>query len=117
MSTNPESSQSLNPEHPPEWRDDEFQIASAADEKSEESFFSHLKVLVYHLFGMEYQARTDKRTDSSLGLADDEDIQQFAIGDGESRVSRKNRKVDFDIDDDYDNSRRHGQPHPGRLEQ
>lgn len=102
MSTNPKSSQSLDPEHPPEWRDDEFQIASAADEKSDESFFSHIKVFVYHLFGMEYNVRTDRRTDSSFGLADDEDLQQFAIGDGESRVSRKNRKVEFDNDLEHD---------------
>ena len=98
MSTDPDSSQSLNPEHPPEWRDDEFQIASAADEKSDESFFSHIKVFAYKLFGMEYHVRSDHRTDSSFGLADDEDIQQFAIGDGESRVSRKNRKVEVDND-------------------
>ena len=83
MSTQPENPQFLRPDHPPEWRDDDFQIAS--DTTTEESgFFSRAKAYFLAIFGIGQKTGFGGQADSPDLDSGDVEIQPFAIGQGES---------------------------------
>ncbi|MEI7922544.1 MAG: hypothetical protein WCJ40_11595 [Planctomycetota bacterium] len=92
MSTQPENPQFLQPDHPPEWRDDDFQIASDTTTEGP-GFFRRAKVYFLAIFGIGQKMGFGGQADSPDLDAGDVEIQPFAIGQGESWFRGKKREL------------------------